>query len=219
MAAPINRPFMNWPGVLKSPRSQRTVGSTPAIVASPAVRFTHRMVRSSQPASRGGRGPPGAGGTKKLPTPVKPICRPFLFMFAAYRAFRCGKDFPQSRVDEAAQERNGWTTYHRFRERAIQLGIQPGLQRLDALPSTHSLKVNRVEAARNDAEFIDRLEWMRRNATGIDYDALTEAINQMRGYSHGGVAVRHQAEHAGAVSGAYPGGISSGVHGNGGSRR
>lgn len=139
--------------------------------------------------------------------------------FAAYRAFRCGKDFPQSRVDEAAQERNGWTTYHRFRERAIQLGIQPGLQRLDALPSTHSLKVNRVEAARNDAEFIDRLEWMRRNATGIDYDALTEAINQMRGYSHGGVAVRHQAEHAGAVSGAYPGGISSGVHGNGGSRR
>lgn len=43
---------------------------------------------------------------------------------AAYAAFNVGDGFPQSRIDEAAQERCGWPTKAAIEDRARQLGLR-----------------------------------------------------------------------------------------------
>lgn len=88
----------------------------------------------------------------------------------AYRTLKAGKDFPHSRIDEAAQERCGWKATARIKQRAIELGhIKPD----------SPWKMETREPV-NDNALLHRLIAMQRNAFGADRDALEVAINQIK---------------------------------------
>lgn len=84
---------------------------------------------------------------------------------AAHVVLKSGPGFPPGRIEEAADRRCGWPTKHAIEDRARQLGL---------------LKEERAQARREDAEYIDRLRLMQRNATQDQADAIEWAIGQLQ---------------------------------------
>lgn len=70
--------------------------------------------------------------------------------YAAYKAWKVGPDFPKGRIDETAQERSGWETYHSLIERAQEIGLR--------LPPEHRGRRNTTEPCADDREYITRLQ-------------------------------------------------------------
>lgn len=100
---------------------------------------------------------------------LPPVTTKTAIKAVAYRAFQVGPEFPQSIIDEAAQERNGWPTRARVEARARELGLR--------LPET--LTRNKAGPCEDDGEYLNRLRAMQRNAFGADAEALANAIREL----------------------------------------
>jgi len=87
----------------------------------------------------------------------------------AYAAYKCGADWPASRIDEAAAQRCGPLTLHRIKARARELGLAPP----EASPW---YRPDETGGRISEREIIRRLEWMRLHATGATAQAIDAAL-------------------------------------------
>lgn len=113
---------------------------------------------------------------------LPPVTTKTAIKAVAYKTFGAGPDFPASRIDEAAQERNGWKTKAAFEARARELGLR--------LPEGHPGRESVTAGCGNDAEYIDRLRRQQRLAPPHEWQAYERYIEQVSGRLVAGPPIR-----------------------------